>query len=223
MPEAEIRKALKSDLKDVEYICRMTAGPLSRENELVGKIIAKTYSTYYIEEECGNCFVLASGEKAVGYILSSLDAGVFKKVYRKKYVPQIFSLSKKDGVLAWLLPIPYMFFKKNYPAHMHIDILPGFQGLTGTRPCRRLPLSRALVSRRTGIASCGRSVCAKVRFGTKHPVIEKTKSSHQRVICSKCREVRGDIIHIVDHSPLRGRLPLRRIQSSWYPDDRKGC
>ena len=128
MPEAEIRKALKSDLKDVEYICRMTAGPLSRENELVGKIIAKTYSTYYIEEECGNCFVLASGEKAVGYILSSLDAGVFKKVYRKKYVPQIFSLSKKDGVLAWLLPIPYMFFKKNYPAHMHIDILPGFQG-----------------------------------------------------------------------------------------------
>lgn len=128
MPEAEIRKALKSDLKDVEYICRMTAGPLSRENELVGKIIAKIYSTYYIEEECGNCFVLASGEKAVGYILSSLDAGVFKKVYRKKYVPQIFSLSKKDGVLAWLLPIPYMFFKKNYPAHMHIDILPGFQG-----------------------------------------------------------------------------------------------
>ena len=128
MPEAEIRKALKSDLKDVEYICRITAGPLSRENELVGKIIAKTYSTYYIEEECGNCFVLASGEKAVGYILSSLDAGVFKKVYRKKYVPQIFSLSKKDGVLAWLLPIPYMFFKKNYPAHMHIDILPGFQG-----------------------------------------------------------------------------------------------
>lgn len=90
MPEAEIRKALKSDLKDVEYICRMTAGPLSRENELVGKIIAKTYSTYYIEEECGNCFVLASGEKAVGYILSSLDAGVFKRYTEKNTFRRFF-------------------------------------------------------------------------------------------------------------------------------------
>lgn len=134
MPDVEIRKAQKSDLEAVEYVCRMTAGPLSCENELVGKIIAKTYSTYYIEEECDNCFVLSSGGRAVGYILSSLDAGVFKRVYRKKYVPQIFALSKKDGILAWLMPIPYMLFKKSYPAHMHIDLLPDFQGSgNGTR------------------------------------------------------------------------------------------
>ena len=47
----EIRKAKKSDLEKVMYICSMTAGNLSIRNEVIGKVNGLTYSAYYIEYE----------------------------------------------------------------------------------------------------------------------------------------------------------------------------
>ena len=125
---AAIRKARKSDLKDVEYICRMTAGNLARTNDIIGEAIAKSFSTYYIRECTDTCFVLANDEdKAVGYILCEPDYKRFRKIFRKVDVPVIKSIHKKDGIGAWFLPIPYTIWGRKYPAHLHIDILDDYQ------------------------------------------------------------------------------------------------
>ncbi len=125
---AVVRQAQKSDLNRVEYICRMTAGELSRTDETVGKAVAKTYSTYYIRECIDTCFVLVDDENnAVGYILCEPNYKRFEKIFRKKDVPAITEISSKDGKAAKLLPLPYKIFGKKYPAHLHIDILDEYQ------------------------------------------------------------------------------------------------
>ncbi len=125
---ARIRKALISDLENVEYVCRMTAGNLACQNDVLGKAIAKTYSTYYICECADTCFVLADDEdKAVGYILCEPDYKRYRRVFREKYVPEIKKIHKGEGKKAYYLPVPFSFFGRWFPAHMHIDILPEYQ------------------------------------------------------------------------------------------------
>ena len=125
---ATVRKARLSDLKDVEYICKMTASELARTDEAIGEAIAKSFSTYYIRERSELCFVLAdNNDKAVGYILCEPDYKYFRKVFRKKDVPEIKKISKKDGTVAWFLPFPYTLWGRKYPAHLHIDILEEYQ------------------------------------------------------------------------------------------------
>lgn len=125
---ATVRPARKSDLQNVEYVCRMTAGKLSKTNDIIGEATAKTYSSYYIRECVDTCFVLADDEdKAVGYILCEPDFRRFRKVFRKVDVPIVTRIYEKDGRKAQLLPIPYTLFGKKYPAHLHIDILDEYQ------------------------------------------------------------------------------------------------
>lgn len=126
---AEIRKARKSDLERIEYICRMTAGELSRTNEKVGTTTARIYSTYYARECTDTSFVLTDeSDTAVGYILCEPSFKRFRKLYRKKDVKNIAELSKKDAFTAWFFPTAYGVFARKYPAHMHIDLLPEYQG-----------------------------------------------------------------------------------------------
>ncbi len=123
-----IRKARKSDVSAIEYICGQTAGELCRREPLVAHRTAKMYSTYYAVECSDTCFCLADeNDKAVGYILCEPDYKRFSSLYRRKYVPEILKLHKKDGITAFLLPIPYSVFGFKYPAHLHIDILPEYQ------------------------------------------------------------------------------------------------
>lgn len=123
-----VRPARKSDLQNVEYVCRMTAGDLAKANEAFGEAIAKTYSSYYIRECPDTCFVLADDEdKAVGYILCETDFRRFRKVFRKVDVPIITRIYKKEGKKAWFLPFAYTLWGWKYPAHLHIDILDEYQ------------------------------------------------------------------------------------------------
>ncbi len=123
-----IRKVRQSDLRQIEYICGQTAGPLCRKEPIIANRVAKMYSTYYVLECADSCFCLADEcDKAVGYILCEPDFRKFRKFYRKNYVPKIFELHKKDGLTAWFLPFPYEIFGNKYPAHLHIDILPQYQ------------------------------------------------------------------------------------------------
>lgn len=123
-----IRPMRSDDLKDVEYVCRMTAGPGSRKDPVVGYRIARTYSTYYVRECSESSFVLVDeSDKVVGYVLCETNHKRFRKIYRKTDVPEIKKLDKKSGRKAWLFPIPYSFFGRKYPAHLHIDILDEYQ------------------------------------------------------------------------------------------------
>lgn len=122
-----IRKSQISDLKRVEYVCKMTAGELSRTVEAVGNMVANTYSAYYIRECTDTCFVLDSDGEAVGYILCEPNCKRFEKIYRKKDVKNIANFSKIGAIKAYFYPFLYSFFGKKYPAHLHINLLPEYQ------------------------------------------------------------------------------------------------
>lgn len=123
-----IRPAEDKDLKDIEYICRMTAGPQARLREDVGRKISLTYSTYYARAEQSTSFVLDDDGKAVGYILCAPDYSKYVKEYRKNEVKQLWKIDKPQSITAYFLPLGYLPFKKKYPAHLHIDILNEYQG-----------------------------------------------------------------------------------------------
>lgn len=123
-----IRPAEAKDLHDIEYICRMTAGPESRAYEEVGKKIALTYSTYYARAERNTSFVLDDNGKSVGYILCAPDFSNYIRDYRKNEVKQLWKLDKKQSIAAYFLPLGYLPFCRKYPAHLHIDILDDYQG-----------------------------------------------------------------------------------------------
>jgi ribosomal protein S18 acetylase RimI-like enzyme len=123
----EIRKATKSDLERVMYICRMTAGNLSIRDEVIGKINGLTYSAYYVEHETENCFVLCDDGTVVGYIICSTDEKKFRKTFYNVYVKKIAEINKSEARKVLFIPIPYMLLKCRYPAHLHINLLPDYQ------------------------------------------------------------------------------------------------
>lgn len=122
-----IRPAEDRDIENIEYVCRMTAGPLSRQFERTGKIVALTYSTYYARAEQETSFVLDDEGKAVGYILCAPDFARYIKGYRKNEVKKLWKLDKKQCFTAYFLPLGYLPFCKKYPAHLHIDLLDEYQ------------------------------------------------------------------------------------------------
>ena len=118
-----IRQAKPEDIKQIEYICRMTAGPGSRRDERIGKIISTMYSSYYAREERETSFVLDDNGEVGGYIICAPDFKRFFIGYRKNEVKQVFKMSRSDGITAWFIPLAYFPFKRIYPAHLHIDLL----------------------------------------------------------------------------------------------------
>lgn len=125
---ATIRPMRKSDLKDIEYICGVTAGNFCARQPILAYRTAKAFATYYVRECTDTCFCLADdNDKAVGYILCEPDYKRFLKIYPKVDARFVFSLDKKDGLEAFSLPIPYTIFGMKYPAHLHVDILKEYQ------------------------------------------------------------------------------------------------
>lgn len=126
---ATIRPLRHTDTSAVEYVCRMTAGEIHKKEPIFGNILAKMFSTYYARECCDTSYVLADdNDIAVGYVMCEPDYKRYNRRFRKIDVKNIWGLDKKSGFDAWWMPFPYFFLGLKYPAHLHIDILPEYQG-----------------------------------------------------------------------------------------------
>jgi ribosomal protein S18 acetylase RimI-like enzyme len=93
----------------------------------------------YLSLEPGLAFVLDDGRRAVGYVLGTADTPRFVCSYRQEWLPRIAGVypepsgppvSPDDELLVELrtperMVVPGL---ASYPAHLHIDILPGNQG-----------------------------------------------------------------------------------------------
>lgn len=117
------------NIKDREAfinICLKTAGMdtlLTDES----KFIIALYCEYYTDNEPQNCFALTDdNDNAVGYIICSENYNFYRKNF-KNQLKYIHALGIKYYLTALGELIGHGFYKKDYPAHLHIDILPGFQ------------------------------------------------------------------------------------------------
>jgi len=122
-----IRQFEKRDTEDVRYICLNCDGPsdMTPEGE---HFILVTYCDYFIEKEGHNCFVACDeNDKAVGYILCAENYDKFIECFRNEYIPKIPEEQKEHRFYASTSAVLQGKYKDEYPAHLHIDILPEYQ------------------------------------------------------------------------------------------------
>jgi len=120
-----IRPYQPKDKENVRTVCIRTGPGSALQPGPARKTLLATYCDYYIECEPHNCFVVADdADKAVGYILCAEDYWRYRARFLREYVPRAQGLRQLENWGAAWLP---RLFAKRYPAHLHIDILPGYQ------------------------------------------------------------------------------------------------
>ena len=138
---AEIRPYQARDLDAIYRICLETgdsgkdATHLYRDPKIIGHIYAGPYGV--LEPE--SAFVLEDEEGVGGYILGAFDTHAFEKrleaewrpELRQRYAPPAAAPTTRDERMAWLMHNPSRTPRRitePYPSHLHIDLLPRFQG-----------------------------------------------------------------------------------------------
>ncbi len=120
----QIRGIREADRPALEHICLVTARGLDLEKPLEKQAIAAIYCHYYLDYQREYGFTVAA-EKSVGYILCAPDydrfAGTMKEFLSHTDNPLIREIGESE--IEDLLP-----FAGEYPAHLHIDLLPEIQG-----------------------------------------------------------------------------------------------
>ena len=119
----EIREICKSDRERLEYIVVQTASAQYKAKPEVTKLL---FCDYYIDNGIGYCLV--DNNEVVGYILCSEDAKKYVDIFTKEYLPKVKKIDKAECFLKKLELLLDRMLKKQYPAHLHIDILEEYCG-----------------------------------------------------------------------------------------------
>ena len=123
-----IRKYNEKDRDSLRKICVETSS-FSIKNKKDIDFLYYMYNDYYTRFEKENCFVAVDeNDKAVGYILCAENFDSYYNTMKKFYLPKIEMLGRKYTVMAKSEIFLHKLFRKKYPAHLHIDILPPYQG-----------------------------------------------------------------------------------------------
>ena len=115
----KVRGYEDKDRASVEEICHITD-----RNNLPLPLLLTLYCHNYILLEGENCFVATDeSDRAVGYILSTLDTAA----WREKFISFLSSSSEEIRRKGIESVEGYFAFYPEYPAHLHIDIDPSYQ------------------------------------------------------------------------------------------------
>ncbi|WAZ21582.1 GNAT family N-acetyltransferase [Streptomyces cinnabarinus] len=137
-----VRGYRPADLPAVEDICIRTAhnGGDSRPHYSDPAVFPAAFASPYVELEPEFAFVLDDGHgQAVGYIVGTADTPRFAADFRTKWLPTVAERypapegrpSTPDETIADLLHRPERMVVPEliaHPAHLHIDLLPEWQG-----------------------------------------------------------------------------------------------
>ena len=136
----EIRNYHITDLSSLYKICLLTANnggdctSFLEDPDLVGHLFAAPYAIF----EPNLCFILSKDSIPSGYILGTRDSMQFYEKCEKKWFPELrkrYPLPDDKDESMQANFIRHLHQKQkvvdgldNYPAHLHIDILPIAQG-----------------------------------------------------------------------------------------------
>jgi len=121
-----IRPYQPKDKENVRHVCIMTGPAAGTPEGPAWTLELATYCDYYVECEPHNCYVVADdNDEAVGYILGAEDFRRYRERFLRDYAPRVQGFANRVKCQGSArLP---RFFAKNYPAHMHINILEPYQ------------------------------------------------------------------------------------------------
>ncbi|GGW97611.1 acetyltransferase [Streptomyces malachitofuscus] len=137
-----IRPYRREDRPALDDICIRTAhnGQDSRPHYVDPGVFPDTFAAPYVHLEPDLAFVLDDGRgHAVGYIVGTADTARFARTFRAAWLPLVADRhpapsgppSTPDEEIAWLLHHPERMVLPElaaWPAHLHIDLLPEWQG-----------------------------------------------------------------------------------------------
>ncbi len=122
---ATIRKYQEKDYENLREVCFVTATGAYTKNK---DITAANFCEHYLEREGEHCFVVADkDDNAVGYIICAPDFERFRKEFIKYKLPKLRKLSFKEALIRRLEFAYNKRMAKEYPAHLHIDIIDDYQ------------------------------------------------------------------------------------------------
>jgi ribosomal protein S18 acetylase RimI-like enzyme len=144
---AHIRPYRDTDLRDVYDVCVRTAdaGGDARGKYHSDDLMPDLFAGPYVFLEPDFAFVLDDGQRAVGYVLGTPDTAAFARAYRERWIPRLAGrypappdnpmpsgppASPDDEMIALHYRPERLLWPglDAYPAHLHIDLLPPFQG-----------------------------------------------------------------------------------------------
>lgn len=119
----KIRPYEKKDGLQLQTICICNSDFPKKDHS----VLLDLYCNYYIEQEPEHCLVLTDEEDLpAGYLYWAADFVKYEERYRKKYLHRIpegrYLIDKQEEMKAVLQ------LSKEFPAHMHMDVLPEYQG-----------------------------------------------------------------------------------------------
>lgn len=122
-----IRPYESKDKENVRFVHLNSDGPCKSSKRGINFGLA-VYCDYYIEKEPENCFVAVDeNDRAIGYIISTQDFDKFYPVFVNEYYTRIKKWEFRRRKSALRSVIPHEKYKEEYPAHLHIDVLPEYQ------------------------------------------------------------------------------------------------
>lgn len=124
MPMEHIRPYETKDRSAVERICIETAGPGFAETAARRAGTLAAFCQVYLDCSPQCCLVAVDGQdRPVGYILCAPDFAQWCRQIPRQFASGFpFGFWWNFGSMLEAIP-----FAKEYPAHLHINLLPGFQ------------------------------------------------------------------------------------------------
>ena len=121
---ATIRTYHPRDREAVERICTDTATGIFAWR-VMRTAVLEIYCRYYIGREPENCFVACDeNDRPVGYILCADDFNRWSRCFRDETIRGMWNpLARAAATASLNAPRKYA---SEYPAHLHVDILPAF-------------------------------------------------------------------------------------------------
>ncbi|HEX8629353.1 MAG TPA: GNAT family N-acetyltransferase [Catenuloplanes sp.] len=137
---ATIRPYRSTDRAALYDICVRTGyqGGDSRQVYPDPELLPSIFARPYVALEPDLAFVLDNGQRAVGYILGTADTVAFVEAYRTRWLPGLLDRyppptttpgTPTERMVATLHAPDRMIVPElaDYPAHLHIDLLPPYQ------------------------------------------------------------------------------------------------
>lgn len=133
-----IRAYRPEDRAAVAEICVLTSNVGDGSRERYPDLLPSIYALPYVDHEPGLAFVLDDDGAAVGYVLGTADTPAFVTWFREEWLPPLAErhpLPEQPGTtldrLVRTLHDPERMLVRevaDHPAHLHIDLLPEYQG-----------------------------------------------------------------------------------------------
>jgi ribosomal protein S18 acetylase RimI-like enzyme len=101
-------------------------------------VLPEIFAGPYLEFEPNLAFVAADGDRPIGYIIATADTPAFVERFRRDWLPRISGRyppgsadpQTPDEIMVHLLHTPERMMVAevaDYPAHLHVDLLPAYQ------------------------------------------------------------------------------------------------